>query len=271
MSDEFGDRMKLYEGVEADRRLIPLLPAIARIDGRCFHSYCRGRERPYDKRLSDTMIDVTEFLAFESGAAAGYTQSDEITLAWSSDTFKSQIFFGGRIQKMVSILAAMASVRFNRLMEVLLPEKRETEAVFDCRVWNVPNRTEAANVFLWRENDAVKNSVTMAARCHYSDAALFEKGRAEKNEMLFAKGINWNDYPEFFKRGTYIVRRKAIRKFTPDEISVLPERHAARTNRELEIERTEYRRMQMPPFGKVLNREAVLFEGAEPVTARTEE
>lgn len=51
MNDALGDRMKLYEGAEAQRRLIPLLPAIIRLDGKGFHNWTRCLKRPYDERL----------------------------------------------------------------------------------------------------------------------------------------------------------------------------------------------------------------------------
>ncbi len=75
---------------------MPLLPALARLDGRAFHSFVRGLEKPFDKRFSDLMIDTAVFLARETNAAVGYTQSDEITLAWVPEEFDSQIFFDGR-------------------------------------------------------------------------------------------------------------------------------------------------------------------------------
>src|SRR5215471_4222370 len=82
MIDGLAERMKRYEATEAGRRLMPLLPALARLDGRAFHNFVRGLARPYDKRLSDLMIDTATFLVRETNAVAGYTQSDEITLAW---------------------------------------------------------------------------------------------------------------------------------------------------------------------------------------------
>ncbi len=262
----FGDRMKLYEKAEAGRRCLPLLPVCARIDGKRFKRFTRGMERPYDKRLTDIMIEVTHFLVAETDALMGYTQSDEISLVWYSADIKSQIFFDGRIQKMVSILAAMTSVRFNRLVAARFPDRAEREPIFDCRVWAVPTPVEAANVFLWRERDATKNSISMAARHYYSHNELHEKSGSEMQEMLFQKGVNWNDYPAFFKRGTFIQKRVVTRAFTAEELALLPEKHAARKNPDLVVERSEIRRLDMPPFGQVSNRVGVIFHGEEPLT-----
>ena len=49
------NRMRFYEGLEAGRRLLPLVPAYARIDDRNFHGFCRGLGRPYDERLCRLM------------------------------------------------------------------------------------------------------------------------------------------------------------------------------------------------------------------------
>ena len=265
MSDGLGDRMKQYEGAEAGRRLMPLLPALARLDGRAFHSFVRGLDRPFDKRLSDLMIDTATFLVRETNAVIGYTQSDEITLAWVPGEYDAQIFFDGRIQKMTSTLAALCSAHFNRRLPAYLPGAfADRVPVFDCRVWNVPTREEAANTFLWRERDATKNSIAMAARAYYGHADLHNKSGAEMQELLWKKGVNWSDYPTFFKRGTYLQRRTVSRAFTATERSALPEKHAARGNPALVVERTECVPLDLPPLAQVGNRAGTLFRGEKP-------
>jgi tRNA(His) 5'-end guanylyltransferase len=265
MNDGLGERMKQYEGAEAGRRLMPLLPALARLDGRAFHSFVRGLARPFDQRLSDLMIDTTTFLVRETNATVGYTQSDEITLAWVPEEFDTQVFFDGRVQKMTSVLAALCAAHFNRRLPAFLPgEFAERLPVFDCRVWNVPTLEEAANTYVWRELDATKNSISMAARAYYDHAELHDKSGPEMQELLWRKGINWNNYPVFFKRGTFIQRRKVGRAFTAVELEALPAKHAARSNPALVVERTECGPVEVPPLSKVENRAGVLFRGEEP-------
>ncbi|MEN9359836.1 MAG: hypothetical protein RL095_1371 [Verrucomicrobiota bacterium] len=269
MKDEFGDRMKDYEGREAGRRFIPLLPVCARLDGRGFSKFTRGLRRPYDQRMSQLMIDTTLYLVKESGASVGYTQSDEISLAWDWQDRDAAVFFDGRIQKMVSVLAAMASSYFNREKDLRLPEKSGSLALFDCRAWQVPSLAEAANVFFWRETDATKNSVSMAARHYFSHAALNGKSWLEMKEMLRGEGVVWEEYPAFFKRGTYIRRVEKTCRFSAAEIESLPPKHAARTQPELEFTRAEIRTLEMPPFGSVQNRRQVLFDDAEAIVGPT--
>jgi len=263
--DNLGTRMKLYEGVEAQRRLMPLLPICARLDGKCFSSFTRGLKRPYDERMSRIMVETTRALMVETCALLGYTQSDEISLFWYSDNLKSQVYFDGRIQKMVGDLAAFASLVFNELLVKHLPEKVGKRARFDARVWNVPNLQEAANTFLWRELDATKNSISMAASHYYSHRELQNKHSGDMQEMLHAKGVNWNTYPLFFKRGTFLQRHSVTKPFTVEELECLPEKHEARKNPDLVIKRHVVEVMYMPPFSKVINRVDVLL-GASPFT-----
>ena len=145
-----------------------------------------------------------------------------------------------------------------------MPGFAHRNPTFDARVWSVPNRTEGANVFVWREWDATKNSVSMAAQEHYSHNELHGKHGGDMQEMLFQKGINWNDYPACFKRGTYMQRRKVSRPFTTDELERLSPKHEARANPNLMVERSEVAELDLPPITTIENREAVIFDGAQP-------
>lgn len=264
MSDKtsLGDRMKAYEKGQTPPRFMAGVPVCARIDGKNFSKFTKGLARPYDERFSELMVRVTTWLVQETNAKIGYTQSDEISLVWFADNEKQQIFMDGKRDKMVSLLAAMATGQFNKQLKQSLPEKAHKTPVFDARVWQVPSKTEAANYLLWRERDATKNSIAMAAQEHYSHKALHKKNGSQMQDMLHAAGINWNDYPAFFKRGTYVQRRKRLRKFYPSELAKLPPKHAAHTNPDLQIERTSVVRLQLPPCTQVPDFEAIIFEGS---------
>lgn len=263
---ELGDRMKLYERREGARRSLPGLPICARIDGKRFSRWTAGLARPFDERLSRLMIEVTRHLIEESQARIGYTQSDEITLIYHAEA-NQQLYLDGRIQKLTSLLASMATARFNQLAARLLPERADTPATFDCRVWEVPSLDEAANVLLWREHDATKNSLSMAARAHFPHEVVEGKDSAEMHELLHTRGVNWGEYPAFFKRGTYVQRRTRLTRFSAEERASLPPRHHAHSEPDLQVERTDVVAMDMPPLGRVLNRLAVIFEGAAPIVA----
>lgn len=263
MTDALGDRMKSYERHETARRFLPLQPVYARIDGRNFSAFTRGMERPYDERMSRAMLETTKGLVKQTHARIGYTQSDEISLVWHADTIESGYFFDGKIMKMASVLAGLATALFMQAVRCNLSHEYLDKCPhFDCRVIQMPTKTEAANMFLWRELDATKNAISMAARSVYSHKALDHKTGAEMQEMLFAKGINFNDYPTFFKRGTFVRRVAKEREFNEDELSRIPEKH--RPAADALVARSEIVALDMPKFSSVTNREAVIFDAAEP-------
>ena len=127
----------------------------------------------------------------------------------------------------------------------------------------MPTLEDAAEVFIWREDDATKNSITMAAGAYYADRELEGKNSSVKQEMLWQKGVNWNDYPAFFKRGTYLQRRAALRTLTDEERARIPEAHRPPIG--ATFERTQVVELELPPVRKIGNLGAVLFERAEPV------
>lgn len=262
--DTLGDRMKGYEMAEAGRMLIPQLPIMLRLDGKAFHTFTKGLQRPYDTRLSNLMADTTNYLVGQTNALIGYTQSDEISLVLYTEKPESQVYFDGRIQKLTSVVTSMATMYFNKHLASAIPEKADKVALFDCRVWNVPTLEEAANCILWRELDATKNSISMAAQSVFSHKELQGKHSGEMQEMLFQNGINWNDYPSFFKRGTYIRRVTKRVKFSAAESDKLPTKHEARRNPNLMVERSMVEKTIFPPLIKVGNRCDVLFKGMAP-------
>jgi len=262
--DELGDRMKEYELRETGRRFMPLLPVYARIDGRGFTKFTKDMKRPYDKIISDLMITTVIGMVEHTNAQIGYTQSDEINLVWLTEDLKSEIFFGGKIQKTTSILASLATAIFTRaLLKGPYAEKAERMPHFDARAFSLPNKTEATNAFLWRELDATKNSVSMAARAYYSAKELNGKKSAEMQEMLFAKGVNFNEYPDFFKRGSYVRRVTRENTLLEEERGRIPEKHRKAPN--VTFLRSSVERIEMPRLSRIANRENVIFDGAEPV------
>jgi len=264
--DEFGDRMKMYERMETGRSFMPGLPIYVRLDGKCFHNFTKGLERPFDEPMRRAMADVTKYLVDETNAVFGYTQSDEISLIYYTDSYKSQVFMNGKIQKMVSILAAMCTARFNQIAVELWPNKFEGNyniPVFDCRAFTLPSKTEAMNAILWRVKDAVKNSVSMAASCYYSPNQLEGKSESERQDLLMERGVNWNDYPRIYKEGSFIQRRKVVKVLSDKELERIPEQHRPTGP----VERSCVVELDLPRFGSITNRVELIFEGAEPLVA----
>jgi len=230
MGDSFGDRIKKYESI-SDFKLVDRLPIIVRLDGNSFSKFTSKFEKPFDQIFTEAMWSATKaVLNYCSGAQVGYTQSDEITILLTNDmTLETQPFLGNRIGKLCSLLASTCSVEFNKYMFEARKDVPLTSAIFDCRVFIVPP-AEVNNVFLWRQQDAFKNCVSTVA--HYglidkygrktAQRMLYKQNNSQQQEIIFKElGINMNDYPTKWKRGSCIVKEKV---YTPIEDLLSPEK-----------------------------------------------
>ena len=272
--------MKEYEGIEAKRTLSPGLPVCIRLDGRAFHNVTKNCVRPFDHELREVMCRVTTALIEECDAVIGYTQSDEITLVLKSMTHISDYYFGGRIQKICSMLSAVSSVEFNSLVHSGefkgLETRIDRKAYFDCRAWNVPHMDFAALVLSWRQADSIKNAISMIAQTLYPHKELLNKNSDEKLEMIKKAGYTmaWNpkvwESDMFFSQeamdmqGTFIVRKLAVRKLTQEELDNLPPKHAARQNPEMTFTRHVYVRFAGIILRNITNQAGYLFGGEVP-------
>ena len=212
-----GDRMKAYEHVT--RQALPRRTySLLRVDGRAFHSLLRHSQKPFDYGFMGTMDRVAGALCREiAGAVFAYSQSDEISVLLTDfGSVHTEPWFGGVAQKMASIAASVATATFNA-------QQPGTTATFDARVFTVPSAVEAANYFIWRQRDAVRNSVSMAAQAHFSHKSLHGLNGNEMQERLWReKGVNWNDYPDGAKRG-----RVCQRVTAPEEVTYTDKRTQA--------------------------------------------
>lgn len=266
MIDELGDRMKSFEVVETSRRLDPTLPVYARIDGHGFSKFTRGLQRPFDPRMSAAMTATVCSLVSSTHARIGYTQSDEISLVWQSSNEAGGIFFEGKILKMVSVLAGKATAAFTKALRLsgdpAFAAYQDREPHFDCRVFQLPTQTEAANAFVWRVKDARRNAISMVAQHHFSHRELQFKSTKEMLVMLAEKGVIFDDMPDYFKNGTFVQRVTETRGLTADEIARIPV--AKRPEPGHTFQRSAVKALDLPYFGSIKNREAVIFEAATP-------
>ncbi len=231
MNDNLGDRMKENYENRSKTYLTRRTPVIIRLDGKAWHSFTRGFKRPYDEILHNAMNQTLQYLCENiQGCKFGYTQSDEISLLLTDfDTLTTDAWFGYSVQKMCSISASMATMVFNRIFTELVDEYNETlddnsstldefaycgallkavnkGAMFDARCFNIPE-DEVVNAFVWRQQDATRNAIQMLGQTHFSHKELQEKSCNEIQDMLMTqRGINFNDMPTVFKRGTCCLR-----------------------------------------------------------------
>lgn len=262
--ETLGDWCKWLEKNFSNDIMIPLLPTIIRLDGNNFHNWTKGLERPFDVNLTNLMIETTKFLVKETNAVVGYTQSDEITLILYSNDKDIPIYNDGKKQKILSKLTSKCSSFFNEQRTKYLP-KHNKIAYFDCRIYQVPTLHDATVQILWRENDAIKNSVQMLGHAHYSDKQLFKLNTTEIQAKLFVeKNIDWTKLDSKYKKGTYIKRIETERPFDKEELDSLPPQHNAHKNPSLVIKRSIIKEIDYPVFNKIKNKEQVIFNDAEP-------
>lgn len=214
--DSLGDRMKRAEST-SKTQLLSRMPVIIRIDGRAFHTFAKRITR-FDHSMNDTpfsvamhniMVETTrELVNSIQNCVLGYTQSDEISLLLRDwDTHETQQWFGGSHQKMVSVSASIATAAFNfHAANIGFEQNTFSDmAQFDSRVYNLP-KEEVTNYFIWRQQDASRNSVQMLGHHHFSQKQMHGKNNSQVQDMLMLeKNINWNDIPTWMKRGTCVV------------------------------------------------------------------
>lgn len=198
-----GDRMKGYE--EASLLKLPRrVPVILRLDGKAFHTWTKEAklERPFDKTFLGIMAHTMKFLVDNiQGAVFAYTQSDEISILLRNyDTVSTDPWFGNNVQKMDSVAASFATGEFNRLANEYL--ESPPLAFFDARAFILP-KDEVVNYFIWRQQDASRNSIRSVATHYLGHKNIIGKNNSEVQDMLMAmdEPVNWNDLPIYMKRG----------------------------------------------------------------------
>jgi len=242
MSKNQIDEVCKYYELRENQKLMNGLPVVIRLDGKNFHTFTKGMARPYDERLSSLMLESLRFCMAETSAVFGYTQSDEISLLlWNPE---GDIYFSGKHYKINSILASTLSLVFNNSLDDFGVPRKNFDPVFDCRCWALP-KEQVATTFKWRYIDAIRNSVQMAARANFSHTECHKKSTKELHEMLYGKGINWANYPNFFKNGQFLAKVRESKQFTAEEIEKLPLNHNARKDKDLTVTRNVIKKMDI--------------------------
>jgi len=208
MKNGLSDRMKTYERA-SEVRLTRRLPMIIRLDGKAFHSWTKksGCTRPFDHTLMDMMAGLAQYLCSNiSGAVLGYTQSDEVSILVRDDqSLDTEPWFDKRLQKIVSVATSLATYWFNANNGF----KKRFPALFDARAFVLPEH-EVRNYFVWRQEDASTNSLSMLAQSLYTHSELQHKKWSELQEMCWQKGVNWNNLATSEKRGVCVYRQKVV-------------------------------------------------------------
>lgn len=233
VADALGDRMKDYYENRSKTYLTRRTPVIIRVDGCHFHTYTKGLKRPFDEVFIKVMQMTTKDLCENiQGCKIAYVESDEISLLLTDyDTLQTDAWFEYSVQKICSVAASMAAMFFNRnwlkvteqfykdfvednwredenerYYNNVLLKKAELGGYFDARAFNIP-KEEIINYFIWRQNDATRNSIQSLGRAHFSQKELMGLNNSQIQDKLHEeKGVNWNNCSVVAKRGTCVKR-----------------------------------------------------------------
>lgn len=224
----------LYYRSLTDYRLLPKSYVIVMLDGRSFSKIIKNKyEKPFDDKFIRFMNETARYLCQNvANCKFAYVQSDEISLLLSDfDSTDTDSFFGYRLCKLQSIIASMASAKFNHLitldlldtpcsqddMKQLIQNQKLIE--FDCRAWNVPNDNEMFAWFLYRQNDCIKNSKQQTAQAYLSHKELNGLNTDEQIKLLKdEKGIEWESFSDNKKYGRFIY--KELVEYHNEELNI---------------------------------------------------
>jgi tRNA(His) guanylyltransferase len=233
--DELDKKMRVYETAK-DAFVLPEIYIVVRIDGKNFTKLTKEQldlEKPFDEQFKTYMTETVKHLMNVGlNIIYGYTESDEISLLFHI----KEASYGRKYRKINSILAGEASAFFSLQLGRI--------AVFDCRICELPNKELVADYFRWRNEDAHRNA--LSAHCYWqlrktglsaTDATerINKLSSAEKNELLFTYGINFNTLPSWQKRGIGIYWREVSKEgFNPKtEAAVMVKRRELYVDEEL--------------------------------------
>lgn len=217
--DNLGDRMKENYENRAKTQLLRRTPVIIRLDGKAFHTFTKDFDKPFDdiiiKTMQQTMLALCKSI---QGCVLGYTQSDEITLVLNDYAkLETSAWFDYDVQKVCSVSASIATLEFNKNYTQILQRKNifppdfralVRGALFDSRCFNIP-KEEVANCILWRQQDAIRNSINSVGQAHFLNKEL--QGLSTKQvlyKLLKEKNINWNDLPIYLQRGSCCIKKE---------------------------------------------------------------
>lgn len=220
--DNLGDRMKENYENRAKTQLLRRTPVIIRLDGKAFHTFTRGFKKPFDDILIEAMQQTMLTLCKEiQGCVLGYTQSDEITLVLTDyKNLETAAWFDYDIQKVCSVSASIATLAFNKCF---LKEMMQNKvgfansihfqawakgALFDSRCFNIP-KEEVTNCILWRQQDAIRNSINSVGQANFSHKELQGLSTDQiLKKLLEEKQIDWNKLPVHLQRGSCCIKRE---------------------------------------------------------------
>ena len=254
--DTLGDRMKGYENITRFY-LTRRSPVIIRVDGKAFHTFTRGLKRPFDDILMSVMQETAKYLCKNiSGCKLAYVQSDEISLLITDyDTIDTQAWFDNNLQKIVSVSASLATLAFNNFWSTAVDceikaantapftsdensyittiSDKRFKATFDSRAFIIP-KDEVCNYFIWRQQDATRNSIQSLAQANFPHKELNGLNSSKlQDKLMLEKSINWNDLSVPCKRGVCVYYER--KSFPTDNVEIKAEQSGWTIDKDIPI------------------------------------
>lgn len=222
-------RFEYVKQFERENFLLPQTHIVIRVDGKGFHKFSEHYqfEKPNDLQALTVMNKTAEvMLQHFPDILLAYGDSDEYLFLLRRDCE----LFERREMKLISTFASYMSVNYMLQWNKTFPEKpisAERIPTFDARAVTYPNAQTVRDYFSWRQVDCHINNLynttfwSLIQKCGMTttESENFLKGTlsSDKNEILFTKcGINYNNEPEIFKKGTILVREYEDWKQTLD-------------------------------------------------------
>ena len=204
--NELADNMKRMEKAESTK-LDTNKTIVIRLDMRSGGSFVKGLNKPFDDSFSEAMEHTAKELAKQvQGAQLVYFGSDEITILLFKNKVKKEFtpFFEGKLQKTVSLTAAIATAEFNKAWLEIINKTKDSDykeilqrklfnARFDSRAFNIEGEiNEALSSIWWRMKDVSRNSVQMLGRKYFSQKQLQNISTRQLEDMLKEINHDWN-------------------------------------------------------------------------------
>lgn len=246
-----------YKAREADLRELTVIPRdenfSIRVDGRAFHTFTKGCIRPFDGNLIAAMDSAASAVLQNMHGWFAYVQSDEITFAFKSGLSETnpnyEHPFGGRVDKLLTIVASLTSVAFFAAAQNLMDLGTKMLPHFDARLAEVGGQESVVANAMWRESDARRNAISSISQSSFSQKELQGVNIAQQvvklggiklirnNIELQSKYAGTQFDVDRALAGVYLRTTKVQRTLTEIELEQIPEH--VRPDSDCLITRTE--------------------------------
>lgn len=234
--EKIGDWCKLREQeMLSVTKIAPDEHFLIRVDGRAFHTFTRGMDRPFSTPFRNAMKSAAIEVLRHLKPQFVYFQSDEITYAWTSKSTDGYTHpFDGKVAKLLSVVASLTSVAFYKGCIDAGIDVKDKLPHFDARLVDVLPSTATIQSIMqpvqWRENDAMRNSIAMVAQSMFSQTELHGQNSYAQATMASDAGFDWDSVTKGYLRGTYLTMGVEERTLTYDELQRIPLKNRPNAN-----------------------------------------